>query len=589
MTHPTGEDSRFLRRMTLRLMLPSMCVMLCLALSNVVDSLVLGIRLRENGLAAVSLTLPIYMVYNVLDLALSTGGSLTYVRLLTEGRAKEARAHFSEITLLAVLMSVPFVLLGIFFTPQVVRLLGAHPKQGEVYLLAQGYAHILLLAAPLFFLKNVLYEFIRNDDGEKLAAFGFITGTAVDFVLNFVFVLGLDMGVRGAILATVCGQVISLFIYAVHLLLPQSILRFSPEKPDFRRIGSSLRIGFAGSSKYGMQFIYLLCANRLLIGMFDAEGVAIFDLILNIGYIVFAIFDGAQSTVQPLAATLAGEQNIAAAKRIFILTTVTGMLLTAAGLALCISFAPLLCALFGLDSADVAKDAAASLRIYLLSVLPAGLNMMLGSYEQALGRKKLCFLMTLLRNFAVQIPVMMIFCLLRSISQFYYFCLVTELLSTVIWLIGARISGQSLIGETDALPTLHTGLYGEDADIGRLLNETAAFCEKWNADKKQTYFTTLTVEEVCTAILANTAQFSRRTRNRLYIQITLIAKPDGDFELHLRDNARSFNPFSMYTRRFRRTDAEKDTDTLGILIVKEKAKQFFYRRYLGFNVLVITV
>ena len=221
MTHPTGEDSRFLRRMTLRLMLPSMCVMLCLALSNVVDSLVLGIRLRENGLVAVSLTLPIYMVYNVLDLALSTGGSLTYVRLLTEGRAKEARAHFSEITLLAVLMSVPFVLLGIFFTPQVVRLLGAHPKQGEVYLLAQGYAHILLLAAPLFFLKNVLYEFIRNDDGEKLAAFGFITGTAVDFVLNFVFVLGLDMGVRGAILATVCGQVISLFIYACHLLHPQ--------------------------------------------------------------------------------------------------------------------------------------------------------------------------------------------------------------------------------------------------------------------------------------------------------------------------------------------------------------------------------
>ena len=63
------------------------------------------------------------------------------------------------------------------------------------------------------------------------------------------------MGVRGAILATVCGQVISLFIYAVHLLLPHSILRFSPEKPDFRRIGSSLRIGFAGSSKYGRQFI----------------------------------------------------------------------------------------------------------------------------------------------------------------------------------------------------------------------------------------------------------------------------------------------------------------------------------------------
>ena len=85
------------------------------------------------------------------------------------------------------------------------------------------------------------------------------------------------------------------------------------------------------------------------------------------------------------------------------------------------------------------------------------------------------------------------------------------------------------------------------------------------------------------------ASFGATTHPEILAGLIEYLKENGDFELHLRDNARSFNPFSMYTRRFRRTDAEKDTDTLGILIVKEKAKHFFYRRYLGFNVLVITV
>lgn len=583
------EDIRFTLRMTYRLMLPSMCVMVCLSLSNVVDSLVLGRRLQENGLAAVSLTLPIYMIYNVLDLALSTGGSLAYVRLLAAGRAQEARAHFTHITLLSLLMSLPFVLLGIFCTPQVVRLLGASPEQGAVFQLSLSYAHILLLAAPLFFLKNVLYEFIRNDDGETIAAFGFITGTAVDFILNFVFVLGADMGVRGAILATVCGQAVSLFIYAGHILHPQSILHFSMEKPDLPLLRSSLRTGFSGSSKYGMQFVFLLLANRILIGIYGAEGVAVFDLIINIGYIVFSLFDGTQSTVQPLVATLAGERNIPAAKRVFTDAAVFGSLTTAGIVAACAVFAPQLGSLFGIQSPEILESAAVSLRIYLLSVLPAGMNMLLGSYAQAAGKAKLCFLMTVLRNFSVLIPATLLCSLFGSLKYFWLLYLITEVLSFLIWFTGLRITGQRLFAETDSSGALHTGLYGEEADIGRLIRETQDFCREWNADKKQSYFVTLTVEEVCSAILANTAQISRSSRKKRYIQITLIALPDGDFELHLRDNCRTYNPFSVYTRQIRAADVELGADTLGILIVKQKAKRFFYRRYLGFNVLVITV
>lgn len=106
---------------------------------------------------------------------------------------------------------------------------------------------------------------------------------------------------------------------------------------------------------------------------------------------------------------------------------------------------------------------------------------------------------------------------------------------------------------------------------------------------KQSYYVTLTVEEICSAIIANAFGKQNRIGEENYIQLTLVANPNGDFELHLRDNATFFNPFDMVTKRILDADSTEGLDAIGILMVKQKAKQFFYRRYLGFNVLVITV
>ncbi len=201
-----------------RFLIPSLTASFFLSLSNIADSLVIGQRMQESGLAAVSLTLPIFMVYNVPDVALSTGGAMTYAQMLGVGNAEKTRTHFTQITVLALLLSLPFVLPGVIGTSAVVRLLGAAPEQGEVYRFAYEYAQILLLSAPLFFLNFVFYEFIRVDDGEVRASVGFIAGTVTDFVLNLVFVLGLNFGVRGAILATVLGNTVSILIYLGHFL-----------------------------------------------------------------------------------------------------------------------------------------------------------------------------------------------------------------------------------------------------------------------------------------------------------------------------------------------------------------------------------
>ena len=72
------------------------------------------------------------------------------------------------------------------------------------------------------------------------------------------------------------------------------------------------------------------------------------------------------------------------------------------------------------------------------------------------------------------------------------------------------------------------------------------------------------------------------------IEITLAAEDQGVFALHIRDTARSFNPFALETEKASE-DGGFDMDAMGMRVIKSKAREFFYRRYGGFNSLVVKI
>ena len=93
----------------------------------------------------------------------------------------------------------------------------------------------------------------------------------------------------------------------------------------------------------------------------------------------------------------------------------------------------------------------------------------------------------------------------------------------------------------------------------------------------------MSVEELC-AVIQKKGMGGRPG----VIQVTLIAQPDGVLALHIRDSAVSFNPFALDARRAG-AGADFDPDALGVLVVREKAKEFYYRRYQGFNSLIVKI
>ena len=118
-------------------------------------------------------------------------------------------------------------------------------------------------------------------------------------------------------------------------------------------------------------------------------------------------------------------------------------------------------------------------------------------------------------------------------------------------------------------------------DINVIVQDMQEFCEERGATPKQAMYIGLTIEEICCAVMER----FRDRMGKIYVQVTAVME-EGDVTLYLRDNAYEFNPFAEDTDAIRLAEGEK-LELVGLRIVQSKAKEFYYRRYSGFNTLVI--
>ncbi len=573
----TLKNKSFTDRMFRRLFWPTLFSALGLALGDIADALFVGIRIGKAGLATMSLVAPVYMIYNVLDIGIAVGASVHYTRALGKGKAKEGIAIFSQMLTVALLFSVLIAALGLLLMPYVLRVLGAGEPESELWNYAKEYLQIMFLGAPLTFLYFLLYYCVRCDDNEKLASAGYLAGYLTDVAASALFVLGFEMDVRGAIIATVVGKAVGICVFSLHFTRKWAILRFRPTKLNFKQIFSVLKTGMSSSFGYIGQFAALLIVNNLLLRLGGESALAEINVVQNVSYVALAIYIALGDTAQPLCGTFFAEHNKAALRRVMSLTVGVGVIAGGAVAALFAVFAPSVCSVFGLTGSAVTSGAFA-VRLFCLSVVPAGLNLVWSSCFQSIGREKIVFLINQLRTFVCFVAFALILSLF-DLKWFWFTFLGAELGALAVWIPICRRKKLPVSGDV----VFSYLLDANSTDISDLIGRAEAFCEENGAMPKQIYCVTLCVEEVCQAIIEN----AFRKEGDEYIQLTLCFEKDGAVVLHMRDNAVDFNPFAMKTGRD--YENEEDLASLGIQMVKAKSKQFFYRRYAGFNTLTVEV
>ncbi len=572
------ERSRYFVRGAFRLFfIPAVLSSFWLAVAGVADSIFVGNGIGARGLAAISLGQPIYLFYNIISYGFSIGGSIHYAAKLAEGRAEEGNRIFLTILKFLLTTYVVTALLGLTFQPQLMRLLGADPNDAITY----TYIRTQLIFIPVMFCQGPFYYFVNADNGPKTAAVAMSVSGITDAIFSYLFVIRMGLGVAGSVYSTVVGAVLMLIITGRHIVLKQGALRFQREKFLPEAIMLSAKTGFATSMYYLYQFITMIAVNRLLIRIGGSTAVAAFDVVYNISILCAAISDGTTVAVEPMLSSYRSERNLGNIRITLGLAFFWAGLISAAFSTVLYFFSQLFSKVFGMNQGLELLYASKGIRIFALSVLPAMINAVFSGYYQAILREWLAYLITFLRSFAFYL-VALYFCSRDGMDYFWYTFTVAELLAAAVWIpISCLRGGLLQLREINVQNVMTAVIDSSAQDISEISQRAQSFCEEHGTPMQQVMHVGLTVEEIGCAI---TERF-RDQMGEIYIQVTVVVE-DGETTLYLRDNALEFNPLEENTQDYDFGKGER-LELVGIRIVQKKAKEFYYRRFSGFNTLVI--
>lgn len=577
----SGEDY-FIPRMFRRLLIPSIFSSIGFAISDMADALVVGQKMGETGLAAISLCLPVYMLINVFMDGLGIGGSVRYSQQLGAGNADAADACFNRIWKTTLLIGLIIGALANVFTPQLLRLLGAKSQNAALYAASESYVRIITLGAPLMMLNIVLANFLRNDNNAVLAARGFLIGNITDVLLNIVLVLFFGMGTRGAALATVTGSAVAICCYLPGVLVKRAdMLKIKRVGADIRETFFCFKTGFSTSVQHLFRLVFFLLANRIFMMIRGTAGVAVFDIVYNASFFIVYLYNGTAEALQPLVSTFTGEKSDDDCNLVLRISKKQGLCLGGAAAVLMFVFAKQVAAMFGITG-ELSPLAVNALRIYLAGFAFVGLNIIYEQYYQARGNARAAFFISLMRGFVVLVPSLFLFSLF-GIDAIWFMFPVSELVSLFLFYIyRSAFLKHACFFERERI--FRMTVTNDRESLKSALSQCEGFCARWRADARRQYFVTLIIEEISMSIIRNAIGNIPDGK----IRITLLAEEGGEFKLYILDNAVKFNPFLHKAGKVAR-DMEFDIDDVSMALIRQEAKSFMYRRYHGFNSLVIQI
>ena len=577
-----NRENIFVRKAFYRFFLPSLVSTLGLGLGGLADCVFVGSAIGATGLSVISLVQPVYMLFNTISFSLSIGGGIRYAAALSEGKKEEGNRIFANILCADLLINIVLCILGLLFLPQILAFLGAGTPGSELWANCEAMVRAQLLLVPIMFCQGPFYYFINADNNPKLSAAALVASNSIDIAFNYIFVILMDMGVVGSVYSTGLGAAVMILISLTHFIRKKGCLRFTRPRFQGGIVAPAFRTGFATVVQYIYQFVTILVCNHLLMSMGGELGVAVFGIVFNVSLMAASMYDAISMAIQPMVSTFLGERNrrniLCTLRQAFKASVVMSALLVL----LIVLFPQGVCFAFGLRTAEEFAVGVWAIRIYALCVLPAGINMVMIYYYQTLGKEFISYVLIILRSLVLFLLFSLIFS--RSGMELFwltYPCM--EMATLAVLAVYNRIKGSWTYLEEEDGSVYTAFLDSRTANLGEVEQEVSRYLEGLYASPTQSYFAAVTVEEVCGVILER--GFGAQAG---YIQLTLVPHEDGTVTIDIRDNAGAFNPFAVNTDEI---SLEEGTglDAIGMKMIKSKAKEFFYRRYAGFNTLMIRV
>jgi len=368
------EDKATFNRKYWQFLWSSILIALSGCLGSVVDAIIVGNLIGEDGVSAINLTRPVVQIMFTLNMLIATGaGMLVGIEL--------GRKNHQSVAYYYTLAMAACLIVGLLFTacgiaiPDVIT--GWLCTQEGLWSLTHDYLRVMMIGAPAYMAMWALTTMAGVDGSPRLASIAILIDNAVNLSLDLVFIKTLGWGIEGSSTATVIGHLVGIAIICRHFHYKDNHLRltFRPTTKDAFSL-ASLRSSFGTIINQGaplavacgtLALLYVACNHSVAL-VKGRVGLFALAVCMNLLMIYNLFLAGVERTIQALGSIEVGRGDNEAFQLIL---RKSFRFITVSMVLICVVvwiFPESIARGFGADSNDTVNETASALRAFALSL-----------------------------------------------------------------------------------------------------------------------------------------------------------------------------------------------------------------------------
>lgn len=399
-------------RLIVKFAVPSVIALLVNSLYNIVDQIFIGWGVGYLGNGATNIVFPITIIALALSMMIGNGGAAYLSLKMGEGEVEIAKKGVGNAVTLVTIVSILLAVIFLIWIDPILTLFGATDVLRPF---ALEYGFIIGAGLPFMMISAAINSMIRADGSPKYAMLSMVIGAIINVILDPVFIFVFQMGVKGAAIATIIGQVASFVVSVLYMPHFKSV---QLNKSSFAPCAKvSVNIVIFGLSSFITQFaitIVMALTNNLL-AKYGAQSVygaeiplTATGIVMKVNQIMIAILLGIATGTQPIIGYNYGAKSYHRVKKALEISLIASEIVSVAAF-LIFQFAPMsVVSLFGSEEGLYNEFAVKAFRIFLMLCPLTGFQTIAAVYLQAVGKPVKSAILSLARQIIFFVPTALI-------------------------------------------------------------------------------------------------------------------------------------------------------------------------------------
>lgn len=435
--NPLGSEP--ISKLMVKFSVPSIIAMIVGALYNIVDQLFIGQSVGTLGNAATNIAFPISTLCIALALLFGIGGASCFNLSMGRGEKEKSAFFIGNAAIMLFSSGVILFIITELFSTQILHACGS---PSNVFPYAQTYVRITAIGFPFLILSVGGGHLIRADGSPNIAMMSNILGAIINVVLDALFIFGFNMGMAGAALATILGQIASAIVVLVYLknykTVPLLIKHF---KINFEYIKEIASIGAASFiNQLAMMIVQVILNNSLkYYGSLSIYGesipIACAGITMKVAQLFFSVVIGLSQGSQPIESFNYGAKKYDRVKEAYILANKAGAAISIIAFILFQLFPRQIISLFGSGSEEYYQFAIRFFRIFLFFICINFIQPITSTFFTSIGKPQKGIFLSLTRQIIFLLPMIIVLPLFLGIDGLIFSGPVADFLAAVTCII----------------------------------------------------------------------------------------------------------------------------------------------------------